>query len=72
MEVVLRAGDLLYLPRGTVHKGEAVEGEWSHHLTISTYQKQLGRLQRRQHNRTTPYNLALVYMGEMVHRHRLT
>ncbi|CAL1147985.1 unnamed protein product [Cladocopium goreaui] len=39
MELVLKAGDLLYLPRGTIHKGEAVEGEASHHLTISTYQK---------------------------------
>ncbi|CAJ1380148.1 unnamed protein product [Effrenium voratum] len=39
MELVLKQGDLLYLPRGTVHKGEAVEGEESHHLTISTYQK---------------------------------
>lgn len=42
MELVLRAGDLLYLPRGTIHKGEAVEGEASHHLTISTYQKLRG------------------------------
>ena len=42
MELVLKAGDLLYLPRGTIHKGEAVEGEASHHLTISTYQKLLG------------------------------
>lgn len=41
MELVLKAGDLLYLPRGTIHKGEAVEGESSHHLTISTYQKRL-------------------------------
>ncbi len=41
MELVLKAGDLLYLPRGTIHKGEAVEGEASHHLTISTYQKRL-------------------------------
>ena len=41
MELVLKQGDLLYLPRGTVHKGEAVEGEESHHLTISTYQKLL-------------------------------
>ena len=41
MELVLRAGDLLYLPRGTIHKGEAVAGEASHHLTISTYQRRV-------------------------------
>ncbi|CAE7587568.1 RIOX1 [Symbiodinium natans] len=39
MELTLEAGDLLYLPRGTVHKGIAVEGRPSHHLTISTYQR---------------------------------
>ncbi|CAE7741407.1 RIOX1 [Symbiodinium sp. CCMP2592] len=39
MELVLEAGDLLYLPRGTVHKGIAMEDRPSHHLTISTYQR---------------------------------
>ncbi|CAK8989267.1 Ribosomal oxygenase 1 (Bifunctional lysine-specific demethylase and histidyl-hydroxylase NO66) (Histone lysine demethylase NO66) [Durusdinium trenchii] len=39
MELVLQPGDLLYLPRGTIHQGEAVEGHPSHHLTISTYQR---------------------------------
>ncbi|CAE7286503.1 RIOX1, partial [Symbiodinium microadriaticum] len=39
MELVLEAGDLLYLPRGTVHKGVAMEDRPSHHLTISTYQR---------------------------------
>lgn len=39
MEVCLRAGDLLYLPRGTIHIGVALEEESSHHLTVSTYQR---------------------------------
>mmetsp|Transcript_54620 Transcript_54620/g.97472 ORF Transcript_54620/g.97472 Transcript_54620/m.97472 type:complete len:577 (+) Transcript_54620:35-1765(+) len=40
LECVLEQGDLLYLPRGTVHSGvtEATAG-FSHHLTLSTYQR---------------------------------
>lgn len=42
LDCVLHPGDLLYLPRGTVHYG-VVEEEgaeaFSHHLTVSTYQK---------------------------------
>lgn len=48
LDVVLEPGDVLYLPRGTVHYGEALEEtakdskrtpSFSHHLTVSTYQK---------------------------------
>lgn len=45
MECTLEAGELLYLPRGTVHSGVATaraksaESCFSHHLTVSTYQK---------------------------------
>jgi ribosomal protein L16 Arg81 hydroxylase len=39
MEVELAVGDCLYMPRGTVHQAEAVEGVDSSHLTISTYQR---------------------------------
>jgi len=45
LECTLEPGDLLYLPRGTVHSGVATmkEGKhtcgFSHHLTVSTYQK---------------------------------
>lgn len=39
MEVTLAAGDVLYLPRGTVHQAVAGQGrQGSAHLTISTYQ----------------------------------
>lgn len=37
-EVTLQVGDVLYLPRGTVHQAVA-QDEASVHLTISTYQK---------------------------------
>ncbi|KAK9820082.1 hypothetical protein WJX72_005919 [[Myrmecia] bisecta] len=37
MEVTLQPGDVLYLPRGTVHQAEAQEGH-STHITLSTYQ----------------------------------
>ena len=36
---ILEPGDLLYVPRGWVHQGEALAGEHSLHVTISTYQK---------------------------------
>jgi len=40
LDCVLHPGDLLYLPRGTVHYGVVEEGDdFSHHLTVSTYQK---------------------------------
>ena len=39
LEVVLAPGDVLYLPRGTIHAAEAVGEEGSCHVTISTYQK---------------------------------
>jgi lysine-specific demethylase/histidyl-hydroxylase NO66 len=40
LDCILEAGDLLYLPRGTVHHGVTPEGPaFSHHLTVSTYQR---------------------------------
>lgn len=39
MEVVLEAGDLLYFPRGFIHQACTIKGEYSLHVTISTYQK---------------------------------
>eukprot|EP00929_Paragymnodinium_shiwhaense_P105855 TRINITY_DN70915_c0_g1_i1.p1 TRINITY_DN70915_c0_g1~~TRINITY_DN70915_c0_g1_i1.p1 ORF type:complete len:556 (-),score=97.69 TRINITY_DN70915_c0_g1_i1:199-1866(-) len=39
LDAIVRAGDLLYMPRGTVHRGDAVAGEFSHHITVSTYQR---------------------------------
>lgn len=36
-ELVLRAGEVLYLPRGLVHEGEATPGEASVHLTIGVH-----------------------------------
>lgn len=38
MEVVLRPGDLLYLPRGTTHYAKAEGNEHSVHITLSTHQ----------------------------------
>jgi len=37
--VDVEQGDLVYLPRGTVHEGQSLEDTHSHHLTVSTYQK---------------------------------
>lgn len=39
MEVVLEAGDLLYFPRGFIHQACTIKGEYSLHVTLSTYQK---------------------------------
>ena len=39
LEVVLRAGEFLFLPRGWIHWGRAVGTEGSCHVTISTYQR---------------------------------
>ena len=36
---ILEPGDMLYVPRGWIHQGEALAGEHSLHVTISTYQK---------------------------------
>jgi len=40
LDVLLEAGDMLYLPRGFIHQGIAAEDAgFSHHLTVSTYMK---------------------------------
>ena len=39
LEVVLRAREFLFLPRGWIHWGRAVGTEGSCHVTISTYQR---------------------------------
>lgn len=38
MEVELAVGDVLYMPRGTVHQATAQSSD-SSHITISTYQR---------------------------------
>jgi len=38
LETVLHPGDLLYLPRGTIHQGNCLPEEHSLHVTISCYQ----------------------------------
>ncbi|XP_040907566.1 ribosomal oxygenase 2 isoform X2 [Toxotes jaculatrix] len=39
-DILLKAGDLLYFPRGTIHQANTPAGvEHSTHLTLSTYQK---------------------------------
>lgn len=39
LEVTLRPGDVLYFPRGYIHQGQAIDGEHSLHITVSTYQR---------------------------------
>ncbi|CAK1555278.1 unnamed protein product [Leptosia nina] len=39
MEVTLKAGDMIYFPRGYIHQGVTIDGEHSLHVTISMYQK---------------------------------
>lgn len=39
MELTLEPGDLLYLPRGTIHHAKTTGDSHSTHLTISTYQQ---------------------------------
>lgn len=39
MEVILKPGDLLYLPRGFIHQAVATTGHHSLHLTVSMFQK---------------------------------
>ena len=36
---ILEPGDMIYMPRGWIHQGEALAGEHSLHVTISTNQK---------------------------------
>merc|ERR1712210_73419 len=38
LDAVLHPGDLLYLPRGTIHQGNCLPEEHSLHITISCYQ----------------------------------
>jgi len=38
LDTVLHPGDMLYLPRGTIHQGNCLENEHSLHITISCYQ----------------------------------
>lgn len=39
-DIVLKAGDLLYFPRGTIHQADTPAGvDHSTHLTLSTYQR---------------------------------
>jgi len=38
LEVDLEPGDLIYMPRGTVHQGNCLEGNHSLHITLSAYQ----------------------------------
>ena len=38
LEVILEPGDVLYMPRGTVHQASCVDGEHSLHVTLSTNQ----------------------------------
>jgi len=39
MEMDLEPGDVLYMPRGTIHQGKCVEDVHSLHITISMYQQ---------------------------------
>ncbi|KAL2715006.1 bifunctional lysine-specific demethylase and histidyl-hydroxylase NO66 isoform X3 [Vespula squamosa] len=39
LDTVVEAGDLLYLPRGTIHQGETIYNCHSLHVTLSVYQK---------------------------------
>lgn len=39
LDTILRPGDLLYLPRGTIHQAAALEGHHSMHLTVSAEQR---------------------------------
>lgn len=38
MDIVLESGDLLYMPRGTIHQGNCLEDAHSLHLTVSCHQ----------------------------------
>ncbi|XP_075264800.1 ribosomal oxygenase 1-like, partial [Convolutriloba macropyga] len=39
IDCVLKAGDLLYFPRGYIHQGNALADEHSLHITVSMFQK---------------------------------
>ncbi|CAF3450603.1 unnamed protein product [Rotaria sp. Silwood1] len=39
IDVVLEAGDLLYMPRGYIHQGRTLDDAHSLHLTVSCYQQ---------------------------------
>ncbi|KAL0123549.1 hypothetical protein PUN28_005809 [Cardiocondyla obscurior] len=39
LDTIVKAGDLLYLPRGTIHQGMTVDNTHSLHVTLSVYQK---------------------------------
>lgn len=39
LDTVIEAGDLMYLPRGTIHQGETIDDIHSLHVTLSVYQK---------------------------------
>lgn len=39
LEILLKAGDMLYFPRGFIHQGTAQEHTHSLHITLSMYQK---------------------------------
>jgi len=38
LEVDMEPGDLIYMPRGTIHQGNCLESDHSLHITISAYQ----------------------------------
>ena len=37
-DFILEAGDMVYLPRGTIHQGECLEDVHSMHVTFSCHQ----------------------------------
>ncbi|EFN62164.1 JmjC domain-containing protein CG2982 [Camponotus floridanus] len=39
LDTIVNAGDLLYLPRGTIHQGTTIDDTHSLHVTISLYQR---------------------------------
>lgn len=39
LDTIVNAGDLLYLPRGTIHQGMTIDNTHSLHVTISIYQR---------------------------------
>jgi bifunctional lysine-specific demethylase and histidyl-hydroxylase NO66 len=39
LDTILEPGDMLYLPRGTIHQAEALPSEHSMHLTVSAEQR---------------------------------
>ncbi|KMQ85480.1 lysine-specific demethylase no66-like protein, partial [Lasius niger] len=39
LDTIVSAGDLLYLPRGTIHQGTTIDNTHSLHVTLSVYQR---------------------------------